>query len=170
MLIAVNPTGRLIKGHVLDVAVKPFERALKDYDEQLYVEWNPKKLKGWGCWEIRRKPDYKSVVETATYKDFTIVRLEHLEQDIVNHVLDCAFLNYDQLRKIKEMDAYNPEHWIHDLEYHENKRRAEKYYEARKELSYALKQNKRVFRQLKEMVQSGQNPARILTDNGRINS
>lgn len=168
-MIKLAPTGRLSTGHVLDVAKRPFERALQDFDSQLYVEWNPKKLKGWGCWEIRRMPAYKSIVETAQIGDTTIVRLEYLENDVENHVLDCAFLNYDQLRKIKSMDTWNKNHWINDLEYHEQQNREKQREAARKEFAYTLKQNKRVFGELKELVRSGKNIHRILTNNGQNN-
>jgi len=167
MLVHLGPTGRLAKGHVLDVAVKPFEQALKDYDKNLYIEWNPYKLKGWGCWEIRKLPVEKSVVDTVTYHGNTIVRIEYLENDVANHVLDCAFLNYDQLRKIKEMDTWRDDHWIHDIEYREQKAREERRNAVREELTYALKQHKGVFRELKERVRSGQNAAKILTNNGQ---
>lgn len=166
MILMKGPTGRLIKGHVLDVDRKKFEEALRRHDPQLYTRWNPNKVRGWGCWEIRRKPDYNSIVEIAKFGGNTILRLEPAEVDVMHHVLDCAFLNYDQIRKIKEMDTWRPDHWIHDLEYGEEQRRQAMRVKAQEELKYAMKQNKRAFQDFKELVRSGHNPARIMAGKG----
>ena len=51
MKLSMDPTGKLIKGHVLDVSIKPFEEAMRFNlnDPYLYVKWNPEKMQGWGC-------------------------------------------------------------------------------------------------------------------------
>lgn len=167
------PTGRLSTGHVLDVARAPFERALRDLDALLYVRWNPKKLKGWGAWEIRRAPAEKSVVEMATYKGQTIVRLEYLENDMVHHVLDCAFLNYDQIRKLKEMDTYaygSASAWQDALESRARDRKAEQALKAKDQLKHLAKEFKSEIRDFKEYVNSGNNPHRIAEYWGKADS
>ena len=159
--IWLSPTGRLSSGHVLDVARAPFERALRDLDALLYVRWNPKKLRGWGAWEIRRAPAEKSVVEMATYKGQTIVRLEYLENDMVHHVLDCAFLNYDQIRKLKEMDTYaykSVAAWQDSLESRTKEHREQQALKAKNELKYLAKEFKSEIRDFKEYVNDGNNP------------
>lgn len=164
MHIEVGPIGRLSTGHVLDVNKKGFEEALRMHDPQLYVKWNPKKLRGWGCWEIRRRPNFKVPVDySVTHSGDTIFRMEYKENNLLHHVLDCAFLNYDQIRKIKEIDTWtNADHFVHDLDYKERKQQEEVQAKAKKELAYAIKQNKKVFEAFRELVQSGHNPARIV--------
>lgn len=158
--IWLGPVGSVSKGHVLDVAVKPFERALKDYDPMLYVRWTPQKLKGHGCWEIRRKPESLAIVDYVQYKGGTFFKLDYAENDLVANVLDCAFLNYDQLRKIKEMDTWSigPQQWISDMERSEEQYRESRKAKAKEEIKYAAKEFKREIRDFKEFVLSGNNP------------
>lgn len=105
-MIKIGPTGNVVNGHVLDVNRKAFNAALKEYDPFLYTKWNPKKLRGWGAWEIRRAPEFHSTLDIAEFEGNLIIKIGPYETDIVNHVLDAAFLNYDQIRKIKEMDTF----------------------------------------------------------------
>lgn len=160
----LGPVGQVSKGHVLDVAEKPFVRALKDYDKQLYVKWNPKKLKGHGCWEIRRRPDMKSVKEVIAFKGNTYTVVEYRENNLIHHVLDCAFLNYDQLRKIQEMDVFaNPtgRHVVDEIEHQEREYAEAQRQKAAEATKYAIKHYRKEMKDFKEMVQSGLNPASI---------
>lgn len=166
MIRHTGPTGRIIRGHVLDVNEKAFVGTLQFYDPQLYVKWNPTKLRGWGCWEVRRRPDMKLPVDVVPIgEDASIVRLEYKEFDIVNHVLDAAFLNYDIMRKLREMDTWNKGHDIHDMDYINEQRAAELKQQQKEDLKYLFKENKNMFRYLKDLVKSGHNPARIVTGN-----
>jgi hypothetical protein len=165
--IFVGPVGPIVKGNVLDVAVKPFVEALKEIDRLLYVVWNPNKLGRHGCWEIRRANAEMGIVESVTYKNITITRLEHTENDVVNHVLDCAFLNYDQIRKIKSMDTWDKKHWINDIEYLEQKGKEKRLASAREAMRLAAKDNKTQIRKFKEMVLAGENPHRVLEKWGK---
>lgn len=182
MLEHVGPVGKISQGHVMDVNKKAFERALKAYDKQLYVRWNPAKLKGHGCWEIRRAADKKTYrysqpprrnkigqlvkdgVQGDIYElDGMIIAFpKYHENDVMNHVLDCAFLNYDALRKIKEMDTWNKEHWIHDIDYLERKTVQEREDKALEELKYDLRYHRTAMRDYMNMVNSGVNPAEVL--------
>lgn len=168
-MVKIAPVGKLIEGHVLDVSKKPFLRALKDYDKQLYVKWNPNKLKGWGCWEIRRKPELSTPVYKGSYRGVKFYKYEYKEYQDIHHVLDSAFLNYDLLRKLKEMDTWRSDHWINDLEYHEQKVKEKIQSERKKELQYSVKQNRKAIRDMMEMVKSGIHPARILTSTKWVN-
>lgn len=106
MNILMGPTGSIIKGHVLDVNVDKFNEALRVYDPQLYTKWNPKKLGKHGCWEIRRRPEFNTALDVCEFEGNLIFKVGPYENDLVHHVLDCAFLNYDQIRKLKEMDTW----------------------------------------------------------------
>src|SRR5690242_6715826 len=101
MIQFVGPTGSLIKGNVLDCNLKHFQSALQGYDPDLYVKWNPRKLQGWGCWEIRHKPRESQVVALEEFNGATYVVIDKQESNVIHHVLDCGYLNYDALRKIK---------------------------------------------------------------------
>lgn len=161
-MVTIGPTGKLVTGRVLDVAKVPFERALREIDKRLYVRWNPDKLIGNGCWEIRIKPGKKTALYQGSYQGMNFYELDYLETDTIHHVLDCAFLNFDAIRKLKEMDTTNPKHFIHSLEYDEQVRVNEQTERALAERKYAIKQNKKAISDLYEMVRSGQNIHRIL--------
>lgn len=161
--IWMKPTGRLVKGHVMDVNPKHFQRALQDYDKFLYVTWNPNKLKGWGCWEIRRRPEYKSVVDRVEFQGVTYTRIEYKEYRDIHHVLDCAFLNYDAIRKLKEMDTWQDSHWIHHEQYLRDKLDDKTIDDATRELKYSLRYNKSAIKDFMELVRSGKNPAQVLS-------
>ena len=165
MRIEVGPTGQVIRGHVLDVSQKPFLQALKDYDAQLYFKWNPNKLKGWGCWEIRRAPEESRVKEVLVWEGNTIVCLDRVEQNLVHHVLDAPYLNYRVLSKLKEMDQWTDDSRGLDFnaraEYAEAKFLEKEEERAEAEKQYAIKQHRSQFRDLKEFVASGGNPYRL---------
>lgn len=147
-VIFTAPTGKVIAGHVLDVNRRAFDQALRFYDKQLYTKWNPKKMRGWGCWEIRRKPD------TGTR-----------EYDFIHHILDCAYLNYDQLRKLKKMDTWEKggsDQWLSSLETWEREALVKEKIRKQEAMAYAAKQYKTEIRAFKEMILSGVNPARIV--------
>lgn len=154
----MGPTGSIIKGHVLDVAVKPFEETLRFYDPLLYVKWAPKRAQGWGCWQIRRRATELRLMEIVPFGDNFIQVLKKDEIDVVNLVLECEFLNYNALTKLKEMDTFNKSHWIHDIEYLEQKGKEERQVKAKDDIRHAAKEYKREIRDLKEHVLSGGNP------------
>jgi hypothetical protein len=156
------PLGRVIRGHVLDCNQKAFNRALREIDSRLYTEWNPFKVRGHGCWEIRIKPRRKTPLYRGTYRGAAFYELVDLEFDTVHHVLDCAFLNYDALRKLKEMDTYDKNHFVHNLEALEQEQANKVAEEAQRERRYNLRQHKSALHELYERVRSGQNLHRII--------
>lgn len=168
MRILHGPTGKLIRGHVLDANERAFSEALKFYDPQLYVRWNPKKMRNWGCWEIRRRPNKKTAVYQGSHEGVAYLKVMPIEFDAVHHVLDCAFLNYDAIRKIKEMDMFiqidkSGFKSLEDvLAGREEIHRARLRETARAELKYALKQNRTAAREFYEAVRSGIHPAQVL--------
>jgi hypothetical protein len=162
----VAPTGGLTTGHVLDVAKAPFERALRDYDSQLYVRWNPRKVRGWGCWEIRRRPNRKSVKEIVNFKGASIVVIDYVETDFGSSILDAAFLNYDQLRKLQAMDTWAQKTglgFVDSMERKEQEHREAVKAKQQADLKYAAGQMRTAVRDFKDMLQSGLNPAEIAT-------
>lgn len=157
------PLGKLIQGHVLDVNVKKFTEALQHYDEKLYVKWNPKKLRGHGCWEIRRKPNRKTQVFRGVWNGMIFYELRDVEFNDIHHVLDCAFLNYDAIRKLKEMDTWNVKNFSVDLEKREEEARAKIQAKALDEFKYTLKQHKSLAHDIYEAVRSGVDLGRLVT-------
>ena len=156
--------GRLAKGHVLDVNPRAFLRALQAYDKQLYIEWNPKKLKGNGCYEIRRKPEFNSALDIVELDGINIVKIGPYENSLVHHVMDCAFLNYDQIRKLKEMDTWQYGNATQYQDLVERKTRDRQ--EADKEAGMrrrrdASKTFKAQIRALKQFILDGGNPHEI---------
>lgn len=162
-MILLGPVGAVCKGDVLDCNVKSFNRVLKDLDSRLYTKWNPKKLKNHGCWEIRIKPEFKKAVPVATIDNVTYMDVKYVENNLVNHVLDVAFLNYDAINRLKQMDKGSQKNWVGEFEYTTEQRRKEAEAKALEELQYNIKQNKSMARDLMNLVQSGIDPARVLT-------
>lgn len=160
-MISIGATGNIVKGSVLDVNKKALEEKLRDYDKQLYIAWNPKKLKGMGTWEIRRRPEQKSAVPKTEYMGQVWFVLEYVENNLINHVLDVPVLNYDVLGKIARMDTINVKNWAAELDYKRMKYEEKIKKEEREELSALFRDNKREMRDFKELVASGFNPARI---------
>lgn len=165
------PSGKLVKGHVLDVDQKSFDEALRLYDPRLYTAWNPAKLGGWGCWEIRLKPTKMTSLHVGTHQGTKYYRLFEIEYDHIHHVLDAAFLNYDAIRKIKEMDMFKKmeqaglSSTADILERKEEAYRNQIREKAEAELKYAFRHNKTLARDLYETVRSGVDPAQILLAN-----
>lgn len=163
--IWLAPSGRLIEGHVLDCAKRPLEEALHLYDSNLYVKWNPRKLKGWGCWEVRRSPEEKVVIETIPFKGVTYTSIGYKEIDIIHHVMDVPYLNYLILEKLKKMDTWQEFNkgagWAADLDYKEAKKQEEIVDKSEAEKAYNLKQHRSQIKDLMDYVNSGGNPARL---------
>lgn len=166
--IFMGPSGKLIKGHVLDVARAPLEQALRAYDPQLYLQWNSKKLQGEGCWELRRKPENKVVVDSVVFEGNTYSRVEYKENPMVHHVKDWAYLNYSLVQWVKDHDAWTDEfghkgvRWTAEEDYRREEALDKQSDRAEEEKRYKLKQFKREIKDFKEYVASGNNPYRML--------
>lgn len=159
----IAPFGKLITGSVLDCNKDSLERELKFYDSQLYLKWNPRKRKGYGQWEVRRKPDrcinvYQGMLGSA--KLFTV---EYKEIDIVHHVLDLPYLSRNTLGKIKQMDTWGKGvDYTKDLEYKEALYRQKEEKAALDELKYNVQQHKKEWRDFAQFVSEGGNPGQVL--------
>ena len=163
--IFMSPTGNIIRGHVLDCSVGPLVERLRDLDSQLYVVWNPKKLRGWGLWEIRRHPNMKTVKEVLPYGGNTYVVVDYIENDFENHILDVPYLNYNVISRLKEMDTWtvsrDGETFNREMDYRASRRKATEEASALGERRYALKQNKTLIRDLMDYTLSGGDPSQI---------
>lgn len=163
-----SPTGKVIKGHVLDVNEKSFNEALRFYDPLLYTNWNPKGLSGWGNWEIRRKEPLKYSVLMGEHKGTKIFKLVDHPGQVLRRM---AFLNYDTIRHLIEADlfTYMDRHGIRNndqleshMSYVEKQQQAAAMEKTKENLKYAIRQNKSVAKDFYEAVRSGVNPAQIL--------
>jgi hypothetical protein len=167
MKLEIGPTGKLVRGSVFDVNKAALERALRQYDNLLYITWNPKKRSGMGCWEIRRRPEKKTAVHQGSWNGIEFYALESKELDLVNHVLDLPVLTYKAVQKIQEMDAWKVKDFAHELD-----RKAAEHADSVREKTadetrYLIKQHKREIQEFKELLLSGMNPARVLKHWGR---
>ncbi len=161
MNIQTGPTGCIVKGTIWDCNKEKLERQMRDYDAQLYLQWNPKKHYKMGCWEVRRRPTEKSVKDIAVYGGNTYVRVDYCESPLIHHVTDLPFLTPRVLEWLHKSDTSHNKQWVKDLEYDEAKFNAAKVAKNREDMLYQAKQYKTQIRAFKEMLLSGLNPARI---------
>lgn len=165
MRISLGPTGSIITGHVLDSSKVPLERKLRELDSQLYVKWNPRKLKGYGVWEVRRRPEYKTVKDFAVYKGDCYTLVDYVENDFENHILDVPFLNYGIIAKLQSMDTWsvsrNSEVFANVMESRAETAKQKIEQDAKSERRYGLKQQRSMIRDLMEYTLSGGDPADI---------
>lgn len=163
MEIKLTPTGKLVQGSLFDCNKKRLERMLKDYDKQLYLKWNPKKNKGWGCWELRRRPNQKTLI-THDCGDFVIHKVAYKENDLVHHVLDLEYLSYSVLDRLREMDAWENKRLIADGDYEAERRQDREYDKYVEDRRHAIRQDKKYWKEYLELVRSGYNPAWFFAD------
>jgi hypothetical protein len=168
MRIEIGPTGSLIKGDVLDSSQKALEAKLRDIDSQLYVTWNPHKFRGYGAWELRRRPDLKYALYQGSFQGTPIYELAYLETGI-NHIKDMAFLDYRILEWVRDADLWTKyglgreqnsrlEYFKTNIERAEREYKARQKAKARAELKYQILQDRKIVRDFKERIASGLNP------------
>lgn len=163
MKIWIGPTGKTVRGGVLDVSLTALSQKLRDYDPLLYVRWNPKKKAGRGCWEIRRRPEKKCVTGVYEWEGATYCTVGYKEIDIVNHVLDVDVLHYNVLVKLREMDTFTDgyQNWLTKLHSDEKSSAVAAQAKAKTEMQYTAKQFKHEIKDFRELIASGINPALI---------
>lgn len=165
-LLDVGPTGNIVRGTVLDCNKEALELALKRYDAQLYLKWNPKKNRGFGLWEVRRRPEQMMLVPKTIWKGDLYSSLEYVENNLVHHVMDSHSLNYHIVERVKAMDTWktNEETGLSFTDRYEAKERAhaEEISAKQKEaIKYKSRYYKKEIRDLKEALQSGLDPNRL---------
>jgi len=164
-MMLIEPTGKFVIGSVLDCSRKGLERALKFYDNQLYLKWNPKKKQGWGSWEVRRRPDHKTAKYEGKFQTGHLFTLEYREIDLENHVLDLPHLTYDALKIIKKADTWAVKNWVDQLEEREEQNKKKLEEKSKAELKYNLKQFSHEWKDFAQYVSQGGNPGRVLSGN-----
>jgi hypothetical protein len=182
----VKGESKLIQGHVLDVSRPHLLAALRRYDQQLYLKWNAKKRGGLGVWELRRKPEFKSVQESRwldapgkgkvfvkgdvfEFDGFTIVEPKYHETSFENHVKDFEVLTYQILDWVKAHDVWEMQNtgfkgknFVNEAEYREAKYEEKIDEDSYAEKQYMIKQHRTDFNDLREYVLAGGNPARLV--------
>lgn len=173
---------QVVQGHVLDVARAPLLAALRRYDPLLYVQWNPKKRGGRGCWELRRRPEFKSLQESRfldtprgrvfipgdVYEvaEYTICVPKYHETHFENHVKDFDYLTYEMVEWLADHDlwdyGYKGKNVVKDAEYNEAKFDEKIDNDAAEERSYMIKQHRTEFNDFREYVLAGGNPYRLM--------
>jgi guanylate kinase len=171
--IELGPTGNSIIGDVLDVSKKTLEAHIQHYDPQLYLKWNPTKNHGYGVWELRRRPEKKTIVERVMYKGNTYCVVDYQENNWEHHVKDLPQLNYSLLQWLKDADQWTMSNYDPDrilrLQRHlkhmdeaEQRKKDEQAAKARDDMMYKLKQDKAILNDFREKVVSGVNPAHLM--------
>lgn len=170
-MITVGPVGKLIHGDVLDVNKKALQERLQDFDHQLYLIWNADKLKGHGCWELRRRPNEKTALHVADYEGASFYELDYLESGN-NHVKDFSYLNYGILEWVKTHDMWgrfnyqtgkheNTTSFINRTESAELAKMAADKAATRAQTKYEIMQDRSLIRSYRNHINSGTNPAEI---------
>lgn len=163
-MILMGPTGNIVKGSVLDCNRKTFARVLRDYDDLLYFKWNPKKNKGNGVWEIRRRPATKSLIDVVPMGDNQYMcRIEAVEYNHIHHVMDAPVLDYKILSKLQAMDLfkYNQAYFVDMAEKRLDQYKQEEMSKTRQEMLYHAKQYRSSINDLRERILSGMDPSEI---------
>lgn len=172
MKIWVGPTGNTVRGDVMDVSKKGLEDALKLYDPLLYIVWNPKKHLGYGCWELRRRPEKKTLISHGEYCGVNIIEAKYVENGYENHVLDLSFLSYEVLAKIKKMDLWSQigydrsnhnkvTNFLNKLDSNFEEHTAKQEQKNYDDLMYNMKQHTSALNTYKQAILSGTNPAEL---------
>jgi hypothetical protein len=181
--VSVARESNIVQGHVLDVARAPLLAALRRYDPQLYLKWAPKKRGGCGLWELRRKPEFKSLREGRVVEapikgkvcipgdvfdmgDHTICVPKYHENHAENHVKDFEYLTYEMLEWLSQHDlwghGFRGKNAMKEAEYREAKYEEKIDEEADAERQYMIKQHKTQFNDFREYLLAGGDPYRLM--------
>lgn len=155
--------GNVIIGHVLDCNRAPIELALKRYDSELYIKWNPLKKDGIGCWEVRRRPTLLRTEFQGHFEDGELHVLDRFENDFVHHILDVDRLDWRLPETIKAMDTWVHKDWASHIDYEGERWLEREDKKIREDMKYNIRQYSREFKDFAELVAQGMNPGRVLS-------
>lgn len=172
MKIELGATGNIIQGDVLDVGKAALERSLQDYDSLLYIKWNSTKRRGYGCWELRRRPEMKTVVLRETFEGITYSVVDYKELDVENHVADFPSLNYDILAKLRKMDVWAAagydkhnkkkiNNFLNEMDYRRKSHKDSQDLKLYEDMMYNMKQQRSALNGLRQAILDGTNPAEL---------
>lgn len=178
MQIQVKHEFRIITGTINDVSKTHLERALKRYDSQLYLKWDSKKA----VWQLRRRPDTKSVKEgyfldvpskgrvffpgdVHEFDNFTISVPKYHETRA-----DCVkifqHLDYRILDWVAKQDlwkyGYKGKNFADEAAYREAKFEEKIDEDSYAEKAYGLKQMRTQINDFRQYVLDGGDPYRLL--------
>jgi len=176
--VQIKHESKLVQGHVLDCARAPLLAALRRYDPLLYFKWNPKKRAGAGIWELRRKPEFKSVRQSRyldtpkgrvfvrgdvfEFEGMTISTPQYHETDLENHVKDFDRLTYGILAWVADHDlfqyGFKGKNVMSEAEYREAKYEEKIDDDSYAEKQYMIKQHKTEFQDFREYILAGGSP------------
>lgn len=173
MEISLGPTGNTVIGDVLDVNRASLEPIIQHYDPQLYLKWNATKNYGYGVWELRRRPDKKTIVSSVVYEGNTYCVVDYKENNWEHHVKDFPCLSYRILEWLKESDQWIMSNYednqmlrlqrhLKRMDQTEQKIKDDAVAKARAEMMYKLKQDKSILNDFREKILSGVNPAHLM--------
>lgn len=171
--IELGPTGNLIQGDVLDVSLRPLEELVQHYDPQLYFRWNPSKNHGYGIWELRRRPEKKTVISSVVYKGNTYCTIDYKENEWEHLVWDLPFLDYSLVARLIEGDQWamsnydssrilRLQQYLKKMDETSQLKKQQQLQKVRDEMLYKLKQDKSILNDFKDRIASGLNPAHIM--------
>lgn len=182
MQISIRGESKLIRGHVLDVSLPLLMGQLKRYDEQLYLKWSASKQRGLGVWELRRKPELKSIREgycldvpnkgTVCFPGdvydmgeytITVPKYHETREDCVKTFerLDYRILDWVANQDLWKY-GYKGKDFIKESEYREAKYEEKIDQESYAEKAYGFKQIKTQIRDFQQYVLDGGDPYRII--------
>jgi hypothetical protein len=180
--IQIKGESKLIQGHVMDVSRPALLAALKRYDQQLYLKWNAKKQGGRGAWELRRRPELKSVKEgyylevpnkgkvgipgdVFDMDGYTLVFPKYHESR-ADCVKTFEKLDYRILDWVAKQDlwqyGYKGKHFADEAQYKEAKFEEMIDDKADADRQYELKQMKTQINDFREYILAGGDPYRLL--------
>lgn len=164
MKIQISNLGNTVQGNLFDCSKRLFIRDLKNYDKELYLKWNPKKLDGLGIWEVWRNPTKKTAIDHGEFMGGRLYTLEYKPNNFEHHVKDLDFLSYDFMNDLRKMDMWADKHYLDKLDnaYDDIEEKAELAEE--ESIKYAIKHNKKLFKEMHEYTKSGINPLDFFRD------
>lgn len=175
-MIDVGPTGKLIKGSLFDANVYRVKRALRDWDKQIHLEWNPRLRDGYGGWEIHwvpemELPQYQGKLDGEPLYAWRKIRPS--KNTVIK--FDIPYLHDNLVGELQKRDLWQfkagnkqvadgLEKFQDDLQTQREQEAEYKSAQARKEY---MRENKAIIKDYYEYCRSGYNPLWFLGKNGQ---
>lgn len=151
-LILHTGIGHIVTGSIHDCNRAYFERLLKQYWDRLFLGWNPYKKEGKGCWEVWQEPINKGELHDMEH---WVADLEYLTPKFIDELRRMDSWEHKKQTGLSLVDTMDRK--FDDYEDVIQKKEDES-------IKYAIKHNKKLFRQLKDLAQEGYNPFWFFSD------